>query len=73
MSDKVEVSDKSKKFDNSTFDKLVKGRDITLNCLIPVKKIALVNVDNNRVSSLANEKPPSRSTPRYWFEQVGFI
>ncbi|CAI2199441.1 1138_t:CDS:1, partial [Funneliformis geosporum] len=52
---KSETSDKSK------LDKLLEGRNITLNCLIPGEKardifeVTISNANNNRVSSLRVE------------------
>src|SRR5947207_11568082 len=52
------MSDKSKTFDKSKFDKSSKGGNITLNCLIPSEEAndifdaTISNANNNRVSSL---------------------
>src|SRR3954454_12276596 len=60
MSDKTAVPDKPETSDKSKLDKLLKGGNITLNCLIPgeeardIFEVTISNANNNQVSSLAN-------------------
>ena len=61
MSDKTAVPDKPETSDKSKLDKLLEGRNITLNCLIPgeeardIFEVTISNANNNRVSSLGVE------------------
>ena len=53
------MSDKSKTSNELKFDKLVKGGDIIINCLIPgegvndIFRVRISSANNNQVSSLA--------------------
>jgi hypothetical protein len=61
MSNKTAVPDKPKTSDKSKLDKLLKGGNITLNCLISseeaknIFEVTISNANNNRVSSLGVE------------------
>ena len=61
MSDKTAVPDKPETSDKSKLDKLLEGKNITLNCLIPdeetrdIFEVTISNANNNWVSSLGVE------------------